>query len=162
MSVDTKEVSTIMPNSATMLDDDKHLTIRLDNEHYALEVRSILEIVGIVTITPLPNLPKYVKGVINLRGKVYPVLDIRTRFDIEEKEYNDRTCIIIVQNKEFSVGLIVDDVSEVMSIPFDMILPPPKIVKTKAGKFIKGLGKTNSGIKLLLDIEKILFDEDEE
>ncbi|PID27108.1 MAG: chemotaxis protein CheW [Candidatus Cloacimonadota bacterium] len=145
-----------------MLDDDKYLTIRIDNEEYALEVKSILEIVGIVTITPLPNLPEYIKGVINLRGKVYPVIDIRIRFNIKEKEYNDRTCIIIVQNKEFSVGLIVDDVNEVISIPQKMILPPPKIVKSKAGRFINGLGKTNSGIKLLLDTEKILFDSEEE
>ncbi|MBN1969328.1 MAG: purine-binding chemotaxis protein CheW [Candidatus Delongbacteria bacterium] len=145
--------------NSTIMVDDKHLTLRLDGEDYALKVKSILEIVGIVPITSLPNLPVYVMGVINLRGKVFPVIDIRKRFGLEEIPYNDRTCIIIVHNKGMSVGLIVDDVSEVISIPEERILPPPKITKSKAGKFIKGLGKTNNGVKLILDIHKILFDE---
>src|SRR3990172_5823963 len=92
----------------------KYLTFTMGKEEYGIEIHNVTEIIGIQSITDLPDTPDFVKGVINLRGKVIPVLDVRLRFKMEEKAYNDRTCIIVVNIRNMSVGLIVDTVSEVL------------------------------------------------
>ncbi|MFQ5485659.1 MAG: chemotaxis protein CheW [Desulfobacterales bacterium] len=138
----------------------KFLTFPLGNEEYGIEIRNVTEIIGIQSITDLPDTPAFVKGVINLRGKVIPVIDVRLRFNIEEKQYNDRTCIIVVSINNISVGLIVDTVSEVIDIPASNIEPPPKVNNKAGNRFIEGLGKVDEDVKILLDTQKLLFNDE--
>ncbi|WP_440834640.1 chemotaxis protein CheW [Paenibacillus sp. 22594] len=137
----------------------KYLTFSLEKEYYGIEIKYVTEIIGIQTITGVPELPDYIKGIINLRGKIIPVMDVRLRFKKYSKAYNDRTCIIVVDMEEISVGLIVDSVSEVLSIGEGEIVPPPEIQKS-GNRFIKGIGKVGNEVKLLLDCDKLLNEED--
>ena len=139
---------------------DRYLTFLIDKEYYGIEVRYITEIVGIQPITVVPEVPQYVKGIINLRGKIIPVMDVRLRFKKEPKEYNDRTCIVVVDVNGVSIGLIVDSVSEVTSIIESDIVPPPDANTGFNNKYIKGIGKVGDEVKLLLDCSKLLSDED--
>lgn len=138
----------------------KFLTFFIGNEVYGIEIKHVTEIIGIQQITEVPELPNYVKGIINLRGKIIPVLDVRLRFKKEGKEYNDRTCIVVVDIKDTSVGLIVDSVAEVISIAESNIVPPPDINTGFNNKYIKGIGKVGEEVKLLLDCNKLLNDEE--
>ncbi len=138
---------------------DRYLTFLLGNECYGIEIRYVTEIIGIQTITEIPELPEYVKGIINLRGKIIPVVDIRIRFKKEPKEYNDRTCVIVVELRELSIGLIVDSVSEVLTILEQDIVDPPQMSKG-SNQYINKIGKVGSAVKLLLDCERILTDND--
>jgi len=133
---------------------DNYLIFSIGSESYGIEVRHVTEIVGIQHITTVPELPMYIKGLINLRGSVIPVMDVRLRFGKEPKEYTDRTCIIVVNVKSMSFGLIVDAVSEVLSIPEEDIVDPP--MSEMNNGFVKGIGKVNNGVKLLIDCKKIL------
>ncbi|MCB9068283.1 MAG: purine-binding chemotaxis protein CheW [Calditrichae bacterium] len=136
------------------------LTFTLARQEYGIEIRHVTEIIGIQRITDLPDMPAYIKGVINLRGKVIPVVDVRLRFGMENRKYDERTCIIVVNFNDAAVGLVVDTVSEVMNIPAHNIEPSPKAsLKSSGGRFIKGLGKVEDDVKILLDIEQLLFDE---
>lgn len=139
----------------------RFLTFQLDREVYGIEIRNVTEIIGIQTITEVPQLPEYIKGIINLRGKIIPVMDVRFRFKKNFREYNDRTCVIVVNIQELSIGLIVDSVSEVIAIPETEIVAPPDVTK-EGNKFIKGIGKVGSDVKLLLDCDKLLTYEDTE
>ena len=138
--------------------EDKFLTFAIENEEYGIEVRNVTEIIGIQNITALPDVPLYVKGVINLRGKVIPVIDVRLRFELMEREYDERTCIIVVNVNNISLGLIVDAVSEVLGIPNKDIETPPTVNRISAGKFVQGLGKVENDVKIILDIHSLLFD----
>jgi purine-binding chemotaxis protein CheW len=138
--------------------EDKYLTFRVGEEEYGIEIRYVTEIIGIQSITELPDMPEYVKGVINLRGKVIPVLDVRLRFGLAEREYDERTSIIVVNIKEMAVGLIVDTVSEVMDIPKSDVEPPPRVSKGAGNRYIQGMGKVDKSVKILLDIQKLLFE----
>ena len=140
----------------------KFLTFSIGSEFYGIEIKYVTEIIGIQAITEIPELPQYIKGIINLRGKIIPVMDIRLRFKKEPKEYNDRTCIVVVDMKDISIGLIVDNVSEVMSIRDEDIVPPPEINKGVNNRYIKGIGKVGKDVKLLLDCEKLLSDDEAE
>jgi len=140
--------------------EDKYLTFVLNGEEYGIEIRHVTEIIGIQNITVVPDMPHYIKGVINLRGKVIPVMDVRLRFCLEEREYDDRTCIIVINIEEQSVGMIVDRVSEVLDIPKDDVEPPPKVKKGESSRFIKGMGKVDGRVKILLDEYQLLFDLD--
>lgn len=140
----------------------KFLTFLLGKEVYAIEIKFVIEIVGIQPITEVPELPEYVKGIINLRGKIIPVMDIRLRFKREPKEYNDRTCIIVVEVESILLGMIVDNISEVISIPEEEIVPPPEISKSAENRYIKGIGKVESNVKLILDCEKLMNERDVE
>jgi Chemotaxis signal transduction protein len=140
----------------------KFLTFSLESEFYGIEIKYVTEIVGIQTITQVPELPQYIKGIINLRGKIIPVMDVRLRFKKAAREYNDRTCIIVVDINDISIGLIVDNVSEVLSISDDNIVPPPEISKGTSNRYIKGIGKVGSDVKLLLDCNKLLNEEETE
>ena len=136
---------------------DKYLTFTLGSGEYGIEIRNVTEIIGIQNITDLPDTPSFVKGVINLRGKVIPVIDVRLRFSMDELAYNDRTCIVVVNIKNMSVGLIVDTVSEVIDIPAADVEPPPKINNREGSRYIQGLGKVENDVKILLDTHKLLF-----
>jgi purine-binding chemotaxis protein CheW len=139
----------------------KFLTFFLGKESYGLDIKYVTEIIGIQAITEVPELPIYIKGIINLRGKIIPVMDVRLRFKKCEKEYNDRTCVIVIDVKGVSIGMIVDSVSEVIVIPDSEIVSPPE-VSQKTNKYIKGIGKVGNEVKLILDCHKILSDDDSE
>lgn len=134
----------------------KYLTFALGVEHYAIEIRHVVDIIGIQEITEVPHQPDYVMGVINLRGKIIPTMDVRKRFNKEVIDYNDRTCIIVVELNAISVGLIVDTVLEVLAIPDDQIAEPPAFNSDFKNKFILGIGKIQNQIVILLDCNKLL------
>lgn len=138
----------------------KFLTFALGKEDYGIEIRYVTEIIGIQSITEVPELPDYVKGIINLRGKIIPVIDVRLRFKKPAVEYNDRTCIVVIDIKEVYVGLIVDTVAEVIAIADQNIVPPPDSKTGFHNRYIKGIGKVENEVKLLLDCEKLLADEE--
>ncbi len=138
---------------------DKYLTFHLAGEDYGIEIRHVTEIIGIQKITEVPDMPQYVKGVINLRGKVIPVMDVRLRFHMSERDYDDRTCIIVVYVNGTSVGLVVDEVSEVVDIPSANIEPPPAS-GGGGGQYIQGMGKVGDKVKILLEVEKLLFTDE--
>lgn len=146
----------------TMMEEDtqkgKFLTFPLGREVYGIEIRYVTEIIGIQPITEVPEMPDYVMGIINLRGKIIPVMDVRLRFKKEPKDYNDRTCVIVVEIHDNSIGLIVDGVSEVTNIAEEEIVPPPQIHGEVQNHFINGIGKAGTDVKLLLDCEKLLCD----
>jgi purine-binding chemotaxis protein CheW len=136
----------------------KYLIFSMGNELYGMEIRYITEIIGIQPITEVPEMPEYVKGITNLRGKIIPVMDARLRFKKEVREYDDRTCIIVIDTDDISIGLIVDSVSEVIALRDEDIAPPPEI--NKGGhRYIKGIGKAGGSVKLLLDCQRLLADE---
>lgn len=139
----------------------KFLTFSLGNESYGIEILYVTEIVGIQPVTEVPELPNYIKGIINLRGKIIPVMDVRLRFKKSPMDYNDRTCIVVIDIQDISIGMIVDTVSEVLSIPEEEIVPPPDVNKS-GKKYIKGIGKTGSEVTLILDCEKLLDDDEVE
>lgn len=138
----------------------KYLTFMLAQEGYGLEIRYVTEIIGIQGVTNVPEMPEHVKGVLNLRGKVIPVIDVRMRFHLPERDYDDRTCIIVVDVAGYSVGLVVDKVSEVIDIPILDIEPAPMSDLTGGNAYIQGLGKVERQVIILLDIERLIKDED--
>lgn len=140
----------------------RYLAFSLGNESYGIEIQYVKEIIGIQIITEVPELPDYIKGIINLRGKIIPVMDIRLRFKKEAKQYNDRTCVIVVDIHELSIGLIVDSVSEVITIPEQDIVSPPQMNKNFNNRYIKKIGKIGTDVKLLLDCEKLLTEDEYE
>lgn len=143
---------------------DKYLIFSIGKEVYGIEIKYVIEIIGIEPITEVPELPNYIKGVINLRGKIIPVMDVRLKFKKEEKEYDDRTCIIVVEIEEISIGLIIDRVLEVSTITEENISDPPTINKDKhnANKYIKGIGKAGEETRLLIDCNKLLAEDEKE
>lgn len=138
----------------------KFLTFFLANEVYGIEIRFVTEIVGLQAITEVPELPSYIRGIINLRGKIIPVMDVRARFGKELREYDERTCVIVIEVQEIAIGLIVDSVAEVMDISEENIVPPPQVSKGYHHKYIKGIGKVGNEVKLLLDCDRLLNDEE--
>jgi len=140
----------------------KYLTFFLGKEAYAVEIKFVTEIVGIQPITEVPELPEYVKGIINLRGKIIPVMDVRLRFNKKPVDFNDRTCIIVIDVEDISIGLIIDNVSEVLSIPDENIVPLPEMNKESDNKYIKAIGKVANDVRLILDCEKLLSDREAE
>jgi len=137
----------------------KYLIFSMGSELYGMEIRYITEIIGIQPITEVPEMPAYVKGITNLRGKIIPVMDARLRFKKAVREYDGRTCIIVIDTNDISIGLIVDSVSEVLAMREEDIAPPPDI--SKGGhKYIKGIGKAGGNVKLLLDCQRLLTDDE--
>lgn len=135
---------------------DKYLTFAVGREDYGIEICHVTEIIGIQKITDVPDMPGYVKGVINLRGKVIPVMDVRVRFRMPEREYDDRTCIVVVDVDGTSIGLVVDTVKEVADIPPNSIEPPPEVSDGNRQMFIQGLGKVGEAVKILLNVGKLV------
>lgn len=133
----------------------KYLTFLLDGEEYGVQILKIREIIGLMDITQVPQTPPFVEGVINLRGKVIPVIDLRTKFGLERAQYNDQTCIIVV-DVGVMMGIIVDTVNEVHDIPGAAIEPAPQFGAAVDTSFILGMGKVKNEVKILLDIDKVL------
>ena len=150
--------------------DNKFLTFCLGQEEYGVEILTVREIIGIIGITPVPQLPEYVKGVINLHGKIIPVIELRTKFALPSVEYTEATCVIVVEVSDgneaehFQMGVIVDSVSEVLNIARDDIEPPPKFGDGLSTEYILGMGKVSEGdrekVVILLDIDKVLTESE--
>lgn len=140
----------------------RYLTFMLSKEAYGIEIQYVMEIVGIQKVNPLPESPDYIKGVINLRGKIIPVIDMRIRLKKEAASYTDRTCIIVTNIKGITAGLIVDCVNEVLLMEEKDIVPPPDNNAGYQNKYIKGIGKSNQDICLLLDCVQLFKEDDPE
>ena len=138
----------------------KYLTFSLAAEEYGIGILKVKEIIGMMGITTMPQAPVYVKGVINLRGKVIPVVDLRLKFGLEEAEYTDRTCIIVVEIKtdtgNVRMGIVVDAVSEVLNVKEAEIEDTPTFGVAMRTDYILGMAKAGGGVKILLDIEKVV------
>jgi purine-binding chemotaxis protein CheW len=152
-------------NSADMSElSGKYLTFHLGDEGYGLEILKVQEIIGMLEITKIPQTPNYVKGVINLRGKVIPVIDLRLKFGMPEQELTRKTCIIVVQVQKSDtaliIGIVVDEVSEVLNISGEQIEAAPSLGMQVNTHFILGMAKTESAVKILLDIDKVLSAEE--
>lgn len=148
-----------------IVDDDpqdvRYLTFSLDSECYGIEIKYVTEIIGIQPITEVPEMPEYIKGIINLRGRIIPIMDVRLRFKKPFREYDERTCIIVIEIRDIVLGLIVDRVSEVLTIPDQNIAPAPDITRAAgSGRFVTGIGRFGEDIKILLDSELFLKDDD--
>ena len=140
---------------------DKYLLFNLGEEEYGIDISRVTGIEELQKITHVPDMPDYMRGVINLRGRVIPVIDLRLRFGMEEREYDDRTCIIVCDVQDMTIGLIVDTVTVVIDIEGKNIEPPPSF-KTESGKerYISGLARIDDEVKILLNVEKILKEEE--
>ena len=138
----------------------KYLTFVLNKEEYGLEILKVREILGMMPITAVPQTPAFVKGVINLRGKVIPVADLRLKFGMAEAKYTPETCVIVVDINKSLMGIIVDTVQEVLDIVEDNIEEPPRFGQRVKTDFILGMGKISGKVKILLDIEKVLTNEE--
>lgn len=138
----------------------RYITFALGEETYGIAIRYVTEIVGLQPISKLPEVPEHIKGIINLRGKIIPVVDMRLKFKKEPAEYTDRTCIVVVEVQGFSAGLIVDEVSEVATIGDEDISPPPSQGSGAACRYLGGIGKVSGEVKLLLDCERLFHEEE--
>jgi purine-binding chemotaxis protein CheW len=142
----------------------KYLTFALGREGYGIQILKVREIIGIMDITAVPRTPGHVKGVINLRGQVISVIDLRAKFGMEEAQRTEETCIIVVETlshgRKVSIGLIVDRVSEVLNIAEENIEDPPSFGMSVDAQFILGMGKVGQSVKILLQIDKVLGAED--
>ncbi len=134
----------------------KYLTFVLAGEEYGVEILRVREIIGVMDITSVPKTPDFVKGVINLRGKVIPVVDLRLKFGMDEIERTEETCIIVVDVDGIEMGTVVDKVSEVQDIPGDEIEDAPTFGANVDTRFILGMGKAGGNVTILLDIAKVL------
>lgn len=141
--------------------DGKFLIFNLSDSGYGISILKVNEIIGILPITPMPKSLDYIKGIINLRGKIIPVMDLRLKFGMPKKEYDANTCIIIInldrENSVQTIGLIVDIVSEVCTINASDISPPPDCGNEFENNFIAGIGKVKNKVIILLDIEKVIL-----
>jgi purine-binding chemotaxis protein CheW len=142
----------------------KYLTFALGPEEYGLEILKVREIIGYMDITAVPRVPDHVRGVINLRGQVIPVIDLRAKFGMETTERTEQTCIIVVETtlngRKHSTGIVVDQVQEVLDISFDQIEDAPQFGSSVDTEFILGMGKIKDSVKILLDIDKVLTDSE--
>ena len=144
----------------TKVTEGKFLTFILGSEVYGIEILKVREIIKLMDITNVPRTPDYLKGVINLRGKVIPIVDLRSKFSMPEIEHTQETCIIVAEVNQTSIGIIVDSVSEVSNINSEEIEEAPHLGQNIDTDFILGLGKTKERIVILLDIELVLSSED--
>ncbi len=147
-------------STRTKVTEGKFLTFVLNDEVYGIEILKVREIIGLMDITNVPQTPDYMKGVINLRGKVIPVIDLRLKFSMQEEEHTQETCTIVVEEDNTSIGIIVDNVSEVMEIKSEEIEDAPPLGQEIDTNFIMGLGKTKETIVILLDIANVLSAEE--
>lgn len=135
---------------------DKYLTFSIGEDIYGLDISYVLEIIGVQEITQVPGQQPFIRGVINLRGKIIPAMDIRLRFGKEPRVYDDRTCVVVLDIQELTVGIIVDTVVEVLSIPEEQISEPPQFENKSGSNFVRGIGKLGEAVKLLLDVQQLV------
>lgn len=138
------------------LEEEKYLTFSIGEDSYGLDIKYVDDIIGVQEITEVPNQPEFLKGVINLRGVIIPVIDIRLRFGKEERAYDDRTCIIVVSIENASVGIVVDTVLEVININNDDIAIPPSFEGGIENQYIKGIGQVNKDIIIIIDCYELI------
>jgi len=141
---------------------NKYVTFKSGNEYFGLKIQYVNEIIVFQEITQIPESEDYIKGLINLRGKIIPVIDVRLRFKQEPIEYTDRTCIIVINVQDTVVGLIVEKIAEVVEITKENILATPTVSNEEKcqNKYVYGIGKVGDSVKLLLDPELLLKDDD--
>ncbi|MEI6745713.1 MAG: chemotaxis protein CheW [Methylococcaceae bacterium] len=151
--VDDDEVNLVFNDENDI--NDMYLTFGLGAEEYGIGINFVTEIVGMQRVMEVPDVPTFIKGVINLRGKVIPVMDVRKRFNMPEEVYSERTVIIVLDINGVLIGLIVDNVSEVMEIPESQIDQPPQFGTNREG-VIRGLGKQGSKVAILLDAQCLI------
>ncbi|HSR11200.1 MAG TPA: chemotaxis protein CheW [Thermodesulfobacteriota bacterium] len=141
----------------------KYLTFALADEEYGIGILKVKEIIGMMPVTSVPRTPPFLKGVINLRGKVIPVVDLRLKFGMEETEQTERTCIIVVETQKEGgsslMGIVVDSVSEVLNIKAADIEETPAFAAQMEADYIRGLAKVGGGVKILLEIDRVLGSE---
>jgi len=159
-AIDDRATKGLMDDNADIHMGGKFLTFFLDDEEYALEILKVHEIIGMMPITPVPRTPEFVLGVINLRGKVIPVINLRTKFEMEPMEWTDETCIIVVQIDGKQMGALVDKVSEVLDIADKDVDDTPEFGGNVNTDYIMGIGKSGAKVKLMLDIDKVLATEE--
>ncbi|VAX37814.1 Positive regulator of CheA protein activity (CheW) [hydrothermal vent metagenome] len=152
---------TSIETTSNEANENKFLSFRIGKEEFGVEILRVREIIGVIDVTPLPQTPDYVKGVINLRGKIIPVIELRTKFGLDAKEYTEETCIIVVEvsdggEEHFHMGVIVDSVSEVLDIHRDHIEPAPRFGNSLNTSYIFGMGKVNNQVLILLDIDRVM------
>jgi purine-binding chemotaxis protein CheW len=140
----------------------KFLSFYLSKEEYGIAILKVREIIGMVDVTPLPRTPEFVRGVINLRGKIIPVIDLRRKFNMQPADYTNETCIVVVDvgregESSVQVGCIVDTVSEVLSVDSEQFEQPPRCANA-SGDYIAGLGKLKDRVLILLDIDRVIGD----
>ena len=166
MMIEQNEVGTAVLESGEHRDISmlagKYLTFVLGNEGYGIEILKVREIIGLMDITKVPNMPHYVRGVINLRGKIHPVVDLHSKFGMGVTENTNETCIIVVDvtedGKPMMVGILVDSVSEVLDISANEIEETPQFNISLDSHYIMGIAKIKDDIQILLDIDQVLAD----
>lgn len=136
----------------------KFLSFFLGNEEYAIEILKVQEIIGLMAITPVPKMPKYIRGVLNLRGKIVPVMNLRLRFGLEAVDDTDETCIIVVQDGKYLMGVLVDKVSEVADIESKAIEEVPSFGIEANSDYLAGMAKIKDSVKMIVDVHKVVFD----
>lgn len=143
---------------------EQYMTFKCSDEIYGISIKYVNEIIGLSQITKVPETQDYLIGLINLRGKIIPVIDVRIRFGKEPLEYNDRTCAIVIDVKSTVIGLIVDAIDEVAAFAENEITPPPSVsdLAMQAKKYVFGIGRVNGEVKLLLDPDKLINDPEPE
>ncbi|MFZ1037299.1 MAG: chemotaxis protein CheW [Smithella sp.] len=138
----------------------KYLTFFLASEEYGVEILKVQEIIGRMPITPVPLTSKYIRGVINLRGKIHPIMDLKVKFGMEQTIITDETCIIVINTSSLMMGILVDKVSEVVNVTSGDIEDTPSFGADVETEYLLGVGKTGGRIRLLLDIEKVITASD--
>jgi len=138
---------------------DQYLTFEINGEDYGIEIAKVKEINPMQTITRVPEMPDYIEGVTNLRGELIGVLNVRKRFNMPPKAYDESTCIVFIFYQDYLLGLIVDAVKETATIPETVISPPPNAKLNFTNQFIRNIGRVGDSVKLLLDLEKFLEQE---
>src|SRR5271157_5895569 len=151
-------VTAAKENHSAMVDPraGKYLTFFLSNEEYGVEILKVQEIIGRMPITPVPLTSRYFRGVINLRGKIHPIMDLKIKFGMEQSQITDETCIIVVKTSTLMMGILVDKVSEVVNVASGDIEDTPSFGADVNPEYLLGVGKTGGQVRLLLDIEKVI------
>jgi purine-binding chemotaxis protein CheW len=152
----TKDNQTVRADSRA----GKFLTFFLANEEYGVEILKVQEIIGRMPITPVPLTSKYILGVINLRGKIHPIMDLKIKFGMDQSEITDETCIIVIKTASLMMGILVDKVSEVVNVASGDIEDTPSFGADVNTEYLLGVGKTGGKVRLLLDIEKVITASD--
>ena len=159
MSTENEQAVLTDDNSFEETTKDQYLTFEIDNEEYAIGIAYVSEVVMMSPITKVPDTPDYVEGIINVRGDITPVINVRKRFMKETKPFDDMNCIIYIVYKDYNLGLIADMVKEVVFIYEDSIVPPPSARLNYHNQFVKSIGKVGAKVKLILDLDRFLLQE---
>jgi purine-binding chemotaxis protein CheW len=156
--------TSVKESAALVAKAGKYLTFQLGKEVYGIEILKVQEIIGMMPVTHVPRTPAFVRGVINLRGKVIPVVELRRKFGMDTREDTERTCIVVVQVSwnagKVTMGLLVDEVSEVLNVTADQIEAPPSFGTSVDTDFILGMGKVAAKVVMLLDVDKVLASDE--